>query len=103
MQNLHQSTWDHEILHTDRCSKNKQRLIRPFLSKTKKYEHGGRLNVKIHSLFCGDNSGTVALRQMNFGAVRDHGHTYKFYESLFCLTQFLLNIAMVRNVEVMLG
>jgi hypothetical protein len=31
-------------------------LIRPFLSKTKKYEHGGRLNVKIHSLFCGDNS-----------------------------------------------
>jgi hypothetical protein len=24
--------------------------------KNKKYEHGGRLNVKIHSLFCGDNS-----------------------------------------------
>jgi hypothetical protein len=47
--------------------------------KNKKYEHGGRLNVKIHSLFCGDNSLTVALRQMNFGVVRDHGHTYKFY------------------------
>jgi hypothetical protein len=24
--------------------------------KNKKYEHGGRLNVKIRSLFCGDNS-----------------------------------------------
>jgi hypothetical protein len=24
--------------------------------KNKKYEHGGRLNVKIHSLFFGDNS-----------------------------------------------
>jgi hypothetical protein len=56
MQNLHQSTWDHESLYTDRSSKDEQLLIRPFLSKTKKYEHGGRLNVKVHSLFCGDNS-----------------------------------------------
>jgi hypothetical protein len=47
--------------------------------KNKKYEHGGHLNVKIHSLFCGDNSWTIALRQMNFGTVRDHGYTYKFY------------------------
>jgi hypothetical protein len=37
------------------------------------------LNVKIHSLFCGNNSWTIALRQMNFGKVKDHGHTYKFY------------------------
>jgi hypothetical protein len=50
-----------------------------FVKNKKKYEHGGRLNVKIHSLFCGDNSWTVALRQMNFGRVRDHGHTYKFW------------------------
>jgi hypothetical protein len=56
MQNFHQSTWDHEILYTDRYSKDKQLLMRPVLSKTKKYEHGGQLNVKIHSLFCGDNS-----------------------------------------------
>jgi hypothetical protein len=56
MQNLHQLTWDHEILYTDRSSKDEQLLIRPFLSKTKKYEHGGRLNVEIHSLFCEDNS-----------------------------------------------
>jgi hypothetical protein len=81
MQNLHQSTWDHEILYTDRSSKDEQLLIRPFLSKTKKYEHGGRLNVKIRSSFCGDNSWTVALRQTNFGIVRDHGYTYKFYLS----------------------
>jgi hypothetical protein len=35
MQNLHQSMWDHEILYTDRFSKDEQLLIRPFLSKTK--------------------------------------------------------------------
>jgi hypothetical protein len=56
MQNLHQSTWDNEIMYTDRSSKDEQLSIRPFLSKNKKYEHGGRLNVKIHILFCGDNS-----------------------------------------------
>jgi hypothetical protein len=56
VQNLHQSTWEHEILYTDGSSKDEQLLIRPFLSKTKKYENGGQLNAKIHSLFCGDNS-----------------------------------------------
>jgi hypothetical protein len=35
MQNLHQSTWDYEIVYTDRSSKDEQLLIRPFLSKTK--------------------------------------------------------------------
>jgi hypothetical protein len=79
MQTLHHSTWDLEILYTDRSSKDEQLLIRQFLSKTKNTTHGGSLNVKIHSLFCGDNSRTVALRQMNFGIIRDHGHTYKFY------------------------
>jgi hypothetical protein len=78
MQNFHQLTWDHKILYTDRSSKDEQLLINHFC-KNKKYEHSDRLNVKIHSLFCGDNSWTVALRQMNFGIVRDLGHTYKFY------------------------
>jgi hypothetical protein len=35
MQNLHHSTWDHEILYTDRSSKDEQLLMRPFLSKIK--------------------------------------------------------------------
>jgi hypothetical protein len=35
MQNLHQSTWDHESLRTDRSSKDEQLIIRLFLSKTK--------------------------------------------------------------------
>jgi hypothetical protein len=56
--------------------------------KNKKYEHGGRFNVKIHSLFCGDNSWTVALRQMNFGIIRDHGHTYKLYLNHFFYAVF---------------
>jgi hypothetical protein len=56
MQNLHQSTWDHEILSADRSSEDEQPLMKPFFVKNKKYEHGGQLNVKIHSLLCGDNS-----------------------------------------------
>jgi hypothetical protein len=39
---------------------------------------------------------------MNFGKVRDHGHTYEvLFEQLFSLKQFL-NMAMVRNFEVIL-
>jgi hypothetical protein len=33
MQNLHQSTWDHEILYIDRSSKDEQLFIRSFLLK----------------------------------------------------------------------
>jgi hypothetical protein len=35
MQNLHRSTWEHEILYTDRSSKKEQLLMRPFLPKKK--------------------------------------------------------------------
>jgi hypothetical protein len=42
--------------------------------RNKKYEHGGRLKVKIHILFYRGNSWIVALRQMKFGTVKDHGH-----------------------------
>jgi hypothetical protein len=35
MQNLHQSTWDHEILYSDRYSKDEQLLIGSVLLKTK--------------------------------------------------------------------
>jgi hypothetical protein len=45
----------------------------------RKNEHGGPLKVKVHILFYGDNSWTVAVSQMKSGIVRDHGHTYKFY------------------------
>jgi hypothetical protein len=79
MQNLNQSTWDHGILYADRSSKDGQLLMRPFLWKTKKYERGGRLKAKVHILFYEDNSWTVAVRQMKFGIIEDHGHTYKFY------------------------
>jgi hypothetical protein len=44
--------------------------------RNQKYEEGGGwLNVELHILFYGDNSGTVALSQMKFGAVKGHGHT----------------------------
>jgi hypothetical protein len=35
--------------------------------------------LKVNILFYGDNAWTVAVSQMKFGAVEDHGHTYKFY------------------------
>jgi hypothetical protein len=56
MQNLHYSTWDHEILYADRSLKDEQLLVLSFLRKTKKYKHGGHLKVKMHTLFYGDNS-----------------------------------------------
>jgi hypothetical protein len=45
-----------KFLYADRPSNDEQLLIRPFSSKTKKNEYDGRLNFKIHSLFCGDSS-----------------------------------------------
>jgi hypothetical protein len=49
--------------------------------KTHTYERGERLNVQIHILFCGDNSWTVALRQIKFGAVKDRGYTYQCHSN----------------------
>jgi hypothetical protein len=48
-------------------------------TRFQKYERGRRLKVKIHILFYGENSWTVTLRQTKFCALKDHGHTYKFY------------------------
>jgi hypothetical protein len=59
MQNLHQSMWDGKILCANKSSKDEQVLI-PFL-KTQKCGHRGWLKVKIHILFYGHNSWTVAL------------------------------------------
>jgi hypothetical protein len=49
------------------------------------------MEVKIHILFCGDNSLNAALRQITFVAVKDNKYTYKFY-----LTKHL-NMEMVRH------
>jgi hypothetical protein len=48
-------------------------------AKVQKYEHGGQLIVKIHILLYGQNSLTVALSQMKFCTLQDHGQPYKFY------------------------
>jgi hypothetical protein len=54
--NVHQSSWDHEMLYADSSSKDKQRLTRLFFVKNQKYEIGGRFNVNIHVLFHRGNS-----------------------------------------------
>jgi hypothetical protein len=43
----------------------------------------------------------IALKQMMFVRVKDHGHTYKFYQD-HCLLTKLVNMEIVRNIEVML-
>jgi hypothetical protein len=60
------------------------------------------LEVGIHILYCGDNSRAVALTQVKFSTVKDHGRTYNIFESLFYFKK-LVNMAIVENVEVMLG
>jgi hypothetical protein len=39
------------------------------------FEYVGLLKVKIHILFCGDNSWTTACSQIKFGTVKDHRYT----------------------------
>jgi hypothetical protein len=46
----------HKMLNSGRSSEDKQLLIRQFVRKTKKYEHGGRLIFKINILLYGGNS-----------------------------------------------
>jgi hypothetical protein len=56
---------------------------------------------KIHILFCGDNLQTVALTQTKIGQ-----KIMDIPTSFICIVIFLtdlLNMAMVRNLEVMLG
>jgi hypothetical protein len=85
MQNLHQSTQNHEILYAEKFSKDEQVVIRPVLRKTKKFEDGGLMKIKKISTFCGDESRTVSLRQMMFGIVKDHRHTYNLYLNRYSL------------------
>jgi hypothetical protein len=54
-------------------------FIETIFVKNKKYERGGRLKVKLDILFYGDNPWIVAVSQMRFGIVEDHGRTYNFY------------------------
>jgi hypothetical protein len=79
IQNLHQTMWDHEILYADRSSRGKQLSMRTPFQKTKSTNMMEQLKVNIHILFYGQNSWTVELRQIKFCALKDHGHTYKFY------------------------
>jgi hypothetical protein len=66
------------------------------LTKMKKYDHDGRLNIKIHILFYEDNPWSVALRQMRFGKMKNHVHNYvSFFDGA-------LNMFVFRNFEVML-
>jgi hypothetical protein len=77
--NLHRWTWGHKLLYADRSSEDEQVLIRPLFSRNQKYEHGGRLKIKINILFYEDNSWTVALKQCKFCTSKYHRHTYEFY------------------------
>jgi hypothetical protein len=53
--------------------------------------------VKFTFLFYGDNSWTVALIQMKFCAVKDHGYTYKIYLNHYLLWRSLSTSFHVRD------
>jgi hypothetical protein len=63
------------MLYADRYSEDEKLFIRPFFVNKQKYERGGRMKVKINSLYRGDNSWTVARRQTKFGTMKDRGHS----------------------------
>jgi hypothetical protein len=66
-------------LFTDGSFKDGHVLMRLFL-ETKKNERGGRLKIKIRILLYGNNSWTVALRQMKFGRIYStRSWAYEFY------------------------
>jgi hypothetical protein len=63
IQNLHQSTWDHEMVYADRSSKGQDCFCE---ESNKKYEHGVRLSVRIHILFSRD---TVHWKSMGLPTI----------------------------------
>jgi hypothetical protein len=85
IQNLHQSTWDHEMVYADRSSKGPDCFCE---ESNKKYEHGVRLSVRIHILCSRDNWGTAALTQLKFCTLKVHGLTYNFYLNVFLCLSF---------------
>jgi hypothetical protein len=88
VQNLHQSVWDHDILCADSLQSANNFQQDRFCEKTQKYECEWCLKIKIHILFYGDISLTIALRQTKFGTSKDHGYNLRvLFESVFCLTK----------------
>jgi hypothetical protein len=70
MQNLHQPTWDHEILYVNRSSKDEQLPIRIALGGKKRCVEG--MNVKINVLFTETTQEPLHFIQMKSGRVKDH-------------------------------
>jgi hypothetical protein len=63
---------------SDRSSEDEQLLIRPFLQKMKNTNMVGGWNLKLTFCFMETTPEPLHLRQMKFGTMKDHGHTYKF-------------------------
>jgi hypothetical protein len=58
------------------------------LLKNVTYKYCGKVKVKFHIPFYGDYPWFVGLRQMKCGAIKEHGHTYKFYLNRFLFHEF---------------
>jgi hypothetical protein len=102
MQNLHQSPWDYQILNADR-SPRVNNFIKIIFAGNQTHEHGGRFIFKIHILFHGDNSWIVALKTNEvWFSERSWTCLQVLFESLFSSTK-ILNMAIVRNYEIILG
>jgi hypothetical protein len=84
MQNLRQSTWEHNFL-CWQIFRGWTTFNETTYARIQKYEHGGQLKIKINILFYGDNSWTVALQQINFFRLKDCSYNYKFYSNHYFL------------------
>jgi hypothetical protein len=69
--------------------------------ENQKYENSERWKVKIHILFCGENSWAVAFKRMKFWTLKGHAHA-SFIWIILCDGVFL-DMAVFRNYEDMLG
>jgi hypothetical protein len=103
MQNLHQSTWDNQILYAD-IFRRWTTFNETTFARIQKYERGGRLKVKINILlsnilFYGENHEPLHLVDWSFEHWKILDIPASLFES-FSLTE-LLNMAEFRNYELM--
>jgi hypothetical protein len=87
--------WEHEIVYTDRSSKDEQLLMRPFLSETKNTNMTASWMLKFIVCFVETTHEPLHLDKWTLAYLQG------LFELLFCLMQFL-NMTIVRNFEVML-
>jgi hypothetical protein len=98
MQNLHQSTWDRNILYADRSLEDEQLLMRPLLRESKNMNMVGSLKLKFTFYFMERTHEPLHLVKRSFVHWKIMDIPTSFIWNII-LTE-LLNMAEFRNYEV---